>query len=94
MRMPRPAMVECWWSARHLDRWLDRGRSAALTPSEVTRLESHLEVCDRCARTAADRARIDAALARIGDQDAPPAASLARLVVLAENVSAQDSSGE
>lgn len=75
----RGGMLECWWAARHLDRWLDGGRSGPLSPAEVERVERHLEVCDRCARTAADRARVDAALARLGERDAPPADVRARV---------------
>lgn len=77
--MRRPAVVECRWAARHLDRWLDGGRSGPLRPEEVARLLRHLAVCRRCERTAADRLRVDAALARLGEADGPDAVAVARL---------------
>lgn len=88
MSLRRPAMVECWWAARHLDRWLDDGRSGPLTADEATRLERHLSVCDRCARSAADRARVDAALARLARRDAPDPAAVARLSAVAARLRA------
>jgi hypothetical protein len=35
-------MVRCHWSARRIQRFLDRDRSAPLSPSETRRLAEHL----------------------------------------------------
>lgn len=41
-------MVTCHWTARRIQRYLDADPAAPLTPGEVTRLEEHVAMCDRC----------------------------------------------
>ncbi len=77
MQGPR-SMLECWWSGRVLDRYVEQQPATPLTPAERDRLERHLAVCERCATSAAERRRVLAALDRLGDHHAPPPASLRR----------------
>lgn len=41
-------MATCHWSARRVQRYLDADPAAPLTPGEVSRLEAHLDTCERC----------------------------------------------
>lgn len=41
-------MLTCHWSARRIQRYLDADPAAPLTPGEVTRLEQHLAICEKC----------------------------------------------
>ncbi|MBD8868254.1 anti-sigma factor [Nocardioides donggukensis] len=83
-------MLDCWLSARRLDRYLDRDDSARLTDGQARRLEHHLSVCARCASSAEDRMRVRAALHRLGARHRPDPAAVARL----EDVAARLRTGE
>ena len=41
-------MLTCHWTARRLQRYLDADPSAPLSPGEITRLEEHVAICERC----------------------------------------------
>lgn len=71
-------MIECWWSGRVLDRYVEERPATPLVPAERQRLERHLSVCERCARSAVERRRVLAALDRLGERRTPPPASLRR----------------
>ncbi|MEN8707079.1 MAG: zf-HC2 domain-containing protein [Nocardioides marinisabuli] len=77
MQGPR-SMLECWWSGRVLDRYVEQQPAAPLGRAERERLERHLAVCGRCASSAAERRRVHAALDRLGAGHTPPPASLRR----------------
>jgi hypothetical protein len=47
-------MWTCHWAARRIQRYLDADPSASLTPGEVSRLEDHLAVCEKCTQVAHD----------------------------------------
>jgi anti-sigma factor RsiW len=57
-------MMTCRWSARHIQRYLDADPAAPLAPAEVSRLEAHLAVCERCTQTAAEHRALHRALSR------------------------------
>lgn len=41
-------MLTCHWAGRRVQRYLDADPAAPLTPGEITRLEEHLDTCERC----------------------------------------------
>lgn len=43
------SMPECHWVRAHLIRYLDRDPSAPLSEEELTRLQAHIAICDKCA---------------------------------------------
>lgn len=57
-------MMTCRWSARRIQRYLDADPSALLSPGEVTRLEAHLAVCEKCSQTTAEHRALHRALSR------------------------------
>lgn len=90
MSLARLPVLECWWSARRLDRYLDEDPDTAMNPRETERLERHLAVCARCASSAADRERVRAALHRLGERRRPDPAALDRLGEVAVRLRAED----
>jgi hypothetical protein len=48
------AMPECRWVKSHLSQYLDRDPSAPLTDEELTRLQTHIAICDKCAAISED----------------------------------------
>lgn len=73
-------MLECHWSARHVQRYLDADPSAPLTPQEVRRLEEHLAVCARCTGVVAEHRALHRALSMtLGPADLPDEEAVGRL---------------
>ncbi|OLT20525.1 hypothetical protein BJF81_04370 [Ornithinimicrobium sp. CNJ-824] len=62
MKQSLRQMLECRWSARHVQRYLDADPSASLTPQEVQRLEEHLDVCARCTQVVQEHRALHHAL--------------------------------
>lgn len=79
-------MVTCWWSGRHLERYLDADPAAALTEAEVARLEHHLGICSRCATSMEEQLAVKAALDRVRGRLAPDPARIARLEHIADRL--------
>ncbi|MFC6286136.1 zf-HC2 domain-containing protein [Nocardioides sp. GCM10027113] len=72
-------MLRCHWSARRIQRYLDRDPAAPLTPGEVARLEEHLATCVKCSQVVREHRALHRALTLwSGRPDVDPA-SVARL---------------
>lgn len=85
-------MVECWWSGRVLDRYLEQRPASPLATDERERLERHLAVCDRCATSATERRRVLSALDRLGERHPPPPGSLQKARDLVQDLTDGDPS--
>jgi exonuclease V gamma subunit len=73
-------MLECHWSARHVQRYLDADPSAPLTQQEVQRLEEHLMVCERCTGVVQEHRALRRALTMtLGPADLPDQQAVGRL---------------
>lgn len=48
------SMRECRWVRSHLSEYLDRDPSAPLSAEEMTRLQGHIAICERCASLSDD----------------------------------------
>lgn len=48
MSGPLRQMLNCHWSARRIQRYLDADPAAPLTPGEIARLEEHVATCEKC----------------------------------------------
>ncbi len=83
-------MITCRWSARRIQRYLDADPSAALTPGEVSRIEAHLSMCERCTQTAAEHRALHAALTRLWGAEATDADSTSRLRSFLDGLSRED----
>ena len=83
-------MATCRWSTRRIQRYLDADPAATLSVEEVRRLESHLEVCERCTAAVNDYRGVKAALARLADRRTPDPTRVARLRLQAERLVAGD----
>ncbi len=83
-------MVTCWWSGRHLERYLDADPSVPLTEAEVARLEHHLGICSRCATSMAEQLAVKAALDRVRGRLRPDPARIARLEDVADRLRSGD----
>lgn len=83
-------MLTCRWSARRIQRYLDADPSAPLTAADVTRLEAHLAVCDRCTAAVDEVRGIKSALGRLAEIDAPDPAQVARLRLESERLAHEE----
>ncbi|MGB5952140.1 MAG: zf-HC2 domain-containing protein [Ornithinimicrobium sp.] len=83
-------MVECHWSARRLQRYLDADPSALLSASEVDRLEKHLAACERCSALLGEYRGLQRVFARWASQSQPDAAAIARLDAFARSLASGD----
>lgn len=90
MTMSLRELLTCRWSARHIQRYLDADPSAPLDPQEVSRLEAHLEVCERCQQLTAEHRALSRALGSWAGAAMPDQHSLARLRDLVDELSKQD----
>ncbi|ANH37352.1 hypothetical protein I601_0909 [Nocardioides dokdonensis FR1436] len=86
------SMIECWWSGRVLDRYLEEQPAVPLASDERERLQRHLAVCDRCATSATERRRVHSALDRLGERRSPPPASLQKARELVQDLTDGDPS--
>jgi RNA polymerase sigma factor (sigma-70 family) len=83
---PMMGLTTCWWTARRLDRYLDRDPSALLSSADTARLERHADACRRCARELAGRREVREAL-RAHDRRRPTdVGALERLDALAASL--------
>lgn len=80
-------MLTCRWTARRLQRYLDGDRSAPLTPEEVSRLEEHLAVCERCSRALAEHRLVRRVLGGLGHGASVRAESVDRMRSLLDELS-------
>ena len=55
-------MLTCHWSARRIQRYLDADPAARLTSGEISRLEDHLAMCEKCTQVAAEHRALHRAL--------------------------------
>jgi len=55
-------MLNCHWSARRIQRYLDADPAAPLTTGEISRLEDHLATCEKCTHVAAEHHALHRAL--------------------------------
>lgn len=81
-------MPECHWIRAHLIRYLDRDPSAPLSAEELTRLESHIAICDKCASISEDYRETSRALSQLRtnvDQE-----SIARLSASLQKLTLED----
>lgn len=82
------SMPECHWVRAHLIRYLDRDPSAPLSAEELTRLESHIAICDKCASISEDYRETSKALSQLRtnvDQE-----SIARLSASLQKLTLED----
>lgn len=80
-------MVECRWSARRIQRYIDADPAAPLTAGEVRRLTAHLDVCERCTTNVRENRRVKASLARLSGRRAPDPVRVARVRLQAQRLS-------
>ncbi len=59
------SMPECHWVKAHLIRYLDRDPSAPLSDQELTRLQSHIAICDKCAAISEEYRETSEALSQL-----------------------------
>ena len=83
-------MITCHWTARHIQRYLDADPAAPLTPGEVSRLESHLAVCERCAQVAGEHRALHRALSRWPGRPLPDPDAVVRLRGFVDELAAED----
>ena len=57
-------MPECRWVKSHLTQYLDHDPSAPLSAAELSRLESHIAICDKCAAISEDYRETSEALSQ------------------------------
>ena len=79
MKQSLRQMITCRWSARRIQRYLDADPSAPLTPGEITRLEGHLAVCERCVRVVDEHRVLHRALSRWPGAPTPDPESVDRV---------------
>lgn len=72
-------MIECRWSAKRIQRYLDADPSATLTPSEIAKLESHLATCEKCTQVTEEHRALHRALSLWPGAPDPDPDSVARL---------------
>lgn len=84
-------MITCHWTARRLQRYLDADPSAPLTLGEISRLEQHLAICERCTDNANSYRLLRRALSRWPGKPLPDAAAVARLRDFAASIDEQAS---
>ncbi len=58
------SMPECRWVRAHLTQYLDRDPSAPLSNEELTRLETHIAICEKCASISEDYKEMSKALSQ------------------------------
>lgn len=80
------SMPECHWVRAHLIRYLDRDPSAPLSDEELTRLQTHIAICDRCAAISDEYRETSKALSQLrahvdGESIARLSASLKKLTL-------------
>lgn len=92
MTMSLRGLLTCHWSARRVQRYLDADPSALLDPEEVSRLEAHLAVCERCQQLTAEHRALRGALGSWSGAPVPDPDSLARLRGVVDELSRQDGS--
>lgn len=73
------AMRRCRWSARRIQRYLDRDPSAPLSPAEARTLAEHLATCARCSAAADDYRRLRRTLQRWSQRHPADPATVYRL---------------
>lgn len=83
-------MMTCHWSARRIQRYLDADPSAALTPGEVARLESHLAVCEKCTQVAEEHRVLHRALSRWPGRPIPDPEAVSRLRSFVEDLTTEE----
>ncbi len=83
-------MVTCHWTARRIQRYLDADPSAPLTPGEITRLESHLARCAKCAQVTSEHRGLRHALSHWPGTPVPDPAAVERLRTFADTLSRQE----
>jgi len=76
-------LTTCWWASRRLDRYLDGDPSAALSHTDVRRVERHAATCRRCAADLAERRRLREALHGLDARRITDPTSLERLDAMA-----------
>ena len=83
-------MITCHWSARRIQRYLDADPAAPLTPGEVSRLESHLAICERCTQVADEHRPLHRALSALPGRPMPDPAAVVRLRGFVDQLVAED----
>lgn len=58
------SMQECRWVRSHLSQYLDRDPSMPLSDDELTRLQTHIAICDKCAAISEDYRETSKALSQ------------------------------
>lgn len=84
------AMLECRWSARRIQRYLDADPAASLGPAQVRRLEAHLATCARCSAAAEEYRGLSRALSRWSQARLPDPDAVDRLRAVADRLAADD----
>ncbi len=90
MKQSMRQMMTCHWSARRIQRYLDADPAAPLAPGEVTRLEAHLAVCEKCTQTAAEHTALHRALSLWPGRPIPDRDAVARLQAFVRHIPDQD----
>jgi predicted anti-sigma-YlaC factor YlaD len=84
-------MVECRWTARRLQRYLDADPAALLSAYEVDRLEAHLAVCEQCGALTGEYRRLRRGLGQLALQRRPDPDLVARVHAGAEQLTSGES---
>ena len=84
------AMVRCHWSARRIQRYLDRDPSAPLSPSQTRRLAEHLNTCARCSAAAEEYRGLRSTLLHWSQRHPTDPAAVSRLRRESDRMIAED----
>lgn len=79
MKQSLRQMITCLWSARRIQRYLDADPSAPLTPGEVSRLEAHVAMCEKCTQVTEEHRALRRALSMLPGAPATDEESVARV---------------
>ncbi len=84
-------MLTCHWSARHVQRYLDADPAAPLKPEEITRLEEHLAICDKCTQLVAEYRALHRALSLWSRAEVVDRESVDRVREMLDTIGDEDS---
>ncbi len=82
------SMPECHWVRAHLIRYIDRDPSAPLSDEELTRLQAHIAICNKCSAISEEYRETSEALSQLRthvDED-----SIARLSASLKKLTLED----
>lgn len=71
--------MRCRITSRRLSRYIDRDPAAPLSASEILKVKSHLDECEKCTAAVRDLSNIKSTMRRLGSAQMPDESSIERL---------------